>query len=93
VFISTARDWGNVVRDRRLEVGMTQQGLAELVGRKRQWVVRFETGYAGSASTDDVLKMLDVLGLLVEVEVDPSFNDPEPVYMNPSNPDPWESRA
>jgi hypothetical protein len=34
-----------------------------------------------------------VLGLLVEVEVDPSFNDPEPVYMNPSNPDPWESRA
>ena len=31
--------------------------------------------------------------LSIEVEVDPSFNDPEPVYMNPSNPDPWESRA
>jgi transcriptional regulator with XRE-family HTH domain len=91
VFVNTPRDWGNVVRDRRIELGMTQEELAELVGRKRQWVVRFETGFAGSASLDGLRRMLDALGLMVEVQPDPGFADPDPVFMDPSNPDPWKS--
>jgi transcriptional regulator with XRE-family HTH domain len=91
VFVNGARDWGNVVRDRRTELGITQKELGDLVGRARQWVVRFESGHAGSASADDLLKILDALGLKVEVEPDPAFDDPEPMFMDPSTPDPWES--
>ena len=67
MFISTPRDWGNIVRDRRAQLGMTQQQLAERVGRARQWVVRFESGHAGSASVDNLAKILDALDLNVEV--------------------------
>lgn len=68
MLISTPRDWGNVVRDRRNQLGLTQEELAERVGRARQWVVRFESGYAGSASIDNLMKILDALELYVEVD-------------------------
>lgn len=91
MLVNTAKDWGNVVRDRRLELGMTQEDLGERIGRTRFWVLRFETGHAGRANVDSLLKMLDTLGLLVEVEADPGFDDPDPMFMDPSNLDPWES--
>lgn len=67
MLINTPRDWGNVVRDRRLALDMTQEQLAERVGKARQWVVRFESGNAGSASLASLTVLLDVLGLTVEV--------------------------
>lgn len=67
MFVSTPRDWGNVVRDRRNQLGITQEDLAGRVGRARQWVVRFEAGYAGSASLDNLMKIIDALELYVEV--------------------------
>ncbi|WP_417562275.1 helix-turn-helix transcriptional regulator [Microbacterium sp.] len=67
MIVSTAADWGNVVRDRRIELGLTQAELARRVGRARQWVVRFESGFAGSASVDSLLAVLDILDLYVEV--------------------------
>lgn len=67
MLISTPRDWGNVVRDRRVELNMTQEHLAEKIGRARQWVVRFESGSAGSASIASLLTLLEALGLIAEV--------------------------
>ncbi len=90
MLVNTAKDWGNVLRDRRLELGMTQEELAERVGKTRFWVIRFETGNAGSASIESLRAMLDALGLLVTVEADPGFDDPDPMFMDPSNADPWE---
>lgn len=67
VLINTSRDWGNIVRDRRRTLGMTQKDLGQSIGKTRQWVVRFESGHAGSASVESLLAMLEVLGLGVEV--------------------------
>ena len=88
VLVNNARDWGNVVRDRRTDLSMTQEDLAAMVGKTRQWVIRFETGHAGSASIDNLRKVLDALGLYVEVNAE--NEDPDPMFMEPSNPDPWE---
>lgn len=91
MFVSTVRDWSNIVRDRRVALGMTQEELAEKVGRTRQWVIRFETGHAGSASLADLLNVLDTLELDVEVTAETVDEiDPDPLFMDPSNPDPWE---
>ncbi len=88
MFVSTPQDWGNVVRDRRNELGMTQEELAERVGRARQWVVRFESGHAGSASVDSLFKLLDVLDLYVQVEV--AEEDPDPMFMDVDISDPYD---
>lgn len=80
MFVGTSRDWGNVVRDRRLELGMTQEQLAERVGRARQWIVRFESGHSGSASIDSLGRLLDVLELYVDVN--PTDEDPDPMFMD-----------
>ncbi len=86
MFVSTAQDWGNVVRDRRTELGLTQEDLAVRVGRARQWVVRFESGHAGSASIDNLIGLLDALDLHAEVER--SDEDPDPILHDVDATDP-----
>ncbi|BDZ55407.1 helix-turn-helix domain-containing protein [Agromyces marinus] len=88
MFVSTARDWGNIVRDRRIELGMTQEELADRIGRARQWVVRFESGHAGSASIGNLISLLDALDLYAEVSA--SGEDPDPMFMDVDIRDPWE---
>lgn len=80
MLISTSQDWANVVRDRRTELGMTQEQLADRIGRARQWIVRFESGSSGSASVDSLMKLLDALDLAVGVEDD--WEDPDPMFMD-----------
>ncbi|HCS59990.1 MAG TPA: hypothetical protein DIW46_01125 [Microbacterium sp.] len=79
MYISIPRDWSNVVRDRRTDLKMTQEELAARVGKARQWVVRFESGHAGSANIDSLTKLLAVLEL--NVEVDATDEDPDPMFM------------
>lgn len=93
MLVNTATDFGNVVRDRRIALGMTQEELAERVGKTRWWVLRFETGHSAKASTESLLATLDALGLYIEVATDPSFDDPDPLFMTPSNDDPWADQA
>ena len=76
MFVTTTRDWGNIVRDRRRDLGMSQALLADRIGKARQWVVRFESGHAGSASLDSLLALLDVLGLDLRVDAAPEDSDP-----------------
>lgn len=82
MFVNTSHDWGNLVRDRRNDLGMTQEELAERVGRARQWVVRFEAGHAGSANVDSLIRLLDVLDLYVEVNAAADDEDPDPMFMD-----------
>ncbi|QAY73713.1 XRE family transcriptional regulator [Agromyces protaetiae] len=89
MFVGTARDWGNIVRDRRTDLGMTQAELAERIGKARQWVVRFESGHAGSASVDSLVELLEALAL--DVRVDPlDLEDPDPMFMDIPSTDPFE---
>jgi HTH-type transcriptional regulator/antitoxin HipB len=64
---ATPADWANILRDRRLDLGMTQAVLAEQVGMSRQWVVRFEGGHAGVATIDHLTRLVEALGLDVEL--------------------------
>ena len=63
----TAADWGNIVRDRRLALGISQAALAERIGMSRQWVVRFENGSAAVATIDHVARIADALDLEIDV--------------------------
>ena len=67
MFIAAPRDWGNIVRDRRVELGLTQEELGARVGRARQWIVRFESGHARSANLESLMRLLDALDLGADV--------------------------
>ena len=67
------------MRDRRTDLKVTQEELAARVGKARQWVVRFESGHAGSANIDSVTRLLAVLEL--DVEVNATDEDPDPMFM------------
>ncbi|HWD62427.1 MAG TPA: helix-turn-helix transcriptional regulator [Humibacter sp.] len=66
----TPTDIGNIIRDRRLDRGMTQSELADAVGMSRQWIVRFENGNADTATLDHLLRLAEVLEL--DIGVSPS---------------------
>lgn len=60
--IRTLVELGLRVRDRRLEIGMSQAQLADRVGVSRQWVMNLEQGNAGAA-LGQVMQVLDILRL------------------------------
>lgn len=63
----TPTDWGNIVRDRRVELGLSQAALGEKIGMSRQWIVRFENGHADVATLDHVTRLADALDLEIDV--------------------------
>lgn len=59
-----SRDWANITRDPRIELGLSQADLALKIGMSRQWVVRFENGEGtGGAQLDTVLDLVSALDL------------------------------
>lgn len=88
MLVNVSRDWANIVRDRRLELGLTQADLGQRIGRARQWVVRFESGHAGSASVDSLMAVLNALDLYAAVDIAEDDVDPDPMFMDVV--DPWE---
>lgn len=63
--VTTARDLGALVKERRLERGMSQEALARVVGVSRQWIVGLEQGKFRAFET--VLRTLGALALSIEV--------------------------
>lgn len=63
----TPTDWGNIVRDRRLDLGLSQGALGESIGMSRQWVVRFENGNAAVATLDHLARLANALDLEIDV--------------------------
>ncbi len=62
-----AVDWANIMRDRRLEWGLTQADLAARIGMSRQWVSGFESGKADKASLSLALTIAAVLDIDVDL--------------------------
>lgn len=87
MLVNVSHDWANIVRDRRSDLGLTQADLARRIGRARQWVVRFESGHAGSASVDSLMAVLNALDLYAEVDTATDETDPDPMFMDAV--DPW----
>jgi HTH-type transcriptional regulator / antitoxin HipB len=66
VLLRTPREIGLRIRDRRMQLGMSQAQLAERIGMSRQWVVSLEKGAPGAA-LGTVLRAISELGLDVNV--------------------------
>jgi HTH-type transcriptional regulator/antitoxin HipB len=74
--VRAAKDLGALIRDRRNELGLTQQELADKTGVSRVWVVALEKGKP-SAQLDLVLRTLRQLGLALSVDSEkPSLSTP-----------------
>ena len=65
--IRDTRDVGNIVRDRRNELGWTLDDLAERIPMSRRWLADVESGKSGVA-LGPVLSLLYVLGLGADVQ-------------------------
>jgi transcriptional regulator with XRE-family HTH domain len=60
-------DLGNVARQRRQDLGLSQEELAGRAGVTRQWLTRFETA-KGDAALSKVMRVLRELDLHLEIE-------------------------
>lgn len=64
--VRTVLAFGDLVHERRVDLGWSQDRLAEEMGASRAWVNRFESG-RGTAQLQLVLNALDALGLSVDI--------------------------
>ncbi|AXE39701.1 helix-turn-helix transcriptional regulator [Acidipropionibacterium virtanenii] len=69
--ISSASDAGAILRTARLEKGMTQQQLADMLHVTRQWVANVEVG-APTARLGLVIDALRCVDVLLETRNDDS---------------------
>ncbi len=61
-------DFGNKVRERRVEEGLSQEKLAQAVGISRNYLSQVERGQATNLSWQVMERLTSVLGLKVEQE-------------------------
>jgi len=65
--VRIAEDIGRLIRQRRSDLGWTQQALAQRVGASRLWLLKVEQGKA-SAEVGLILKTFHALGLMIFIE-------------------------
>jgi transcriptional regulator with XRE-family HTH domain len=66
MIVTRESDIGEVVRRRRLALGLSQTQLAEQAATTRQWVSRLEQG-RGDVTVSRLLAILDALALTTDV--------------------------
>jgi y4mF family transcriptional regulator len=66
--LRTANDLAGVIRDRRRELGLTQEELANLTGVHRTYIGMVESGER-AAKLDTVLRIVHTLGMDLDVRV------------------------
>ena len=71
-FDAKARAWyyGEVLRDRRKELGLTQKELAERIGRERTYINRVEQGET-DLQLSSFIRIADALGIKLLLEANP----------------------
>jgi HTH-type transcriptional regulator / antitoxin HipB len=67
MFVRTTREIGLLVRERRLQTGLTQSQLAEQVGASREWVRLLESGRP-RLDLGLTLRALNALGIMLNAE-------------------------
>jgi HTH-type transcriptional regulator / antitoxin HipB len=68
VRVQTAKDLGNLIRERRQALQLTQQALAERAGVGRPWLVAVEAGHV-RAEFGKVLGLVSALGMTLDLSV------------------------
>ena len=69
-FDAKARAWyyGEMLRERRKELGMTQKELAERVGRERTYINRIERGET-DLQLSSFIRIAEALGIIIRLDV------------------------
>ena len=69
-FDAKARAWyyGELLRERRKELGMTQKELAERIGRERTYINRIERGET-DLQLSSFIRIADALGVALRLDV------------------------
>lgn len=69
-FDAKARAWyyGEVLRERRKELGITQKELAERVGRDRTYINRIEKGET-DLQLSSFIRIADALGIMLRLDI------------------------
>lgn len=69
-FEAKARAWyyGEILRERRKELGMTQKELADQIGKKRTYINRIEKGET-DMQLSSFLQIANALGITLRLEV------------------------
>jgi len=67
MLLRTPRDIGALIRQRRRELKLDQQSLAQRVGVSRQWIIEMEAGKPRAALAL-VMRTLNVLGVRLVAE-------------------------
>jgi HTH-type transcriptional regulator/antitoxin HipB len=81
VLITTPRDIGAAIKERRKQLGLGQAELATRAGVSRQWLIQLEGGKPGVAM-GLVLRLLNVLGMRLMLDghdQGASFSDDDPL--------------
>lgn len=73
--LASIADIAAAVRGRRVDLGLSQGDLAEQAGVSRRWVNQFEAGGRTTAEIGTILRVLDALGLDLQVEAAPGETD------------------
>ncbi|MFZ3035553.1 MAG: helix-turn-helix domain-containing protein [Parvibaculum sp.] len=60
--VRTVREIGQIARQRRKDLGWTQQDLATRIGSQKKWVVEFEAGKP-TVEASRLLLAINILGL------------------------------
>ena len=66
--IHNLADLGKLIRERREEVGLSTTQAAEMAGVSRRLLGELERGKRRNVGVSAVLKILELLGLRIEVE-------------------------
>jgi HTH-type transcriptional regulator/antitoxin HipB len=75
--VRSIRDLAAVVRGRRRDLGLSQAELAARAGVSRKWIYQFEAGKP-TAELRLILRVLDALGLVLDVTYDEQTAAGEP---------------
>lgn len=69
-FDAKARAWyyGEVLRERRKELGLTQKELAERIGRERTYINRIERGET-DLQLSSFIRIADALGIALRLDI------------------------
>lgn len=69
-FDAKARAWyyGEILRDRRKAIGMTQKELAEMIGRDRTYINRIEKGET-DLQLSSFIRLTEALGITLRLDV------------------------
>jgi HTH-type transcriptional regulator/antitoxin HipB len=79
--VRSIRDIAAAVRGRRIDLGLNQANLAKRAGVSRKWVVEFEAAKP-SAELGLALRVLDALGLALDISVEADGATPTPDTFN-----------